>query len=282
MKRISALLLILCLLALPALAEPEPAKLALDEPLAIDLDGDGTEETVSWTLEMGEYEECVHLRILSANGEEVVWSTPILWGEAVYVVDLDGDGRQEILASGDVMSDDYITYCLRWDGAGLYELLFPDCSRAQNTDGYYKEGYGQITAIDGNRVTLSGSQDMLGTWFAERTVTLSAHDRFEFADDGLWVRNLSGRDDDSLWGYAALTAAVPLEYADAEGNPAGTLQPGDKLLVCATDKETFVRFLTPDGTEGTLAISRNYEQGWGWLVDGTPEEDCFEHIPYAD
>ena len=47
MKRISALLLILCLLALPALAEPEPAKLALDEPLAIDLDGDGTEETVS-------------------------------------------------------------------------------------------------------------------------------------------------------------------------------------------------------------------------------------------
>ena len=241
MKRISALLLILCLLALPALAEPEPAKLALDEPLAIDLDGDGTEETVSWTLEMGEYEECVH-----------------------------------------VMSDDYITYCLRWDGAGLYELLFPDCSRAQNTDGYYKEGYGQITAIDGNRVTLSGSQDMLGTWFAERTVTLSAHDRFEFADDGLWVRNLDGMDDDSLWGYAALTAAVPLEYADAEGNPAGTHQPGDKLLVCATDKETFVRFLTPDGTEGTLAISRNYEQGWGWLVDGTPEEDCFEHIPYAD
>ena len=282
MKRISALLLILCLLSLPALAETGPASLAADEPLSIDLDGDGTEETVSWALEMGQYEKCVHLHVVSADGADTVWPTPILWGESVHVLDLDGDGRQEILVSGDVMSDDYYTYCLRWDGAELYELLFPDCSRSQNTDGYYKEGYGRITAIDGNRVTLSGSQDMVGTWFAERTVTLSPHDRFEFADDGLWVRNMDGMDD-SVWeGYAPLTAAVPLEYSDAEGNPAGTLQPGDKLLICATDKETFVRFLTPDGVEGALAVSRDYERGWGWLVDGIPEDDCFDHVPYAD
>ena len=80
----------------------------------------------------------------------------------------------------------------------------------------------------------------------------------------------------------ALTVAAPLEYADLDGNPVGTLQPGDKILIVASDKQDMAQFITPDGTEGVLAISPNYEKGWGLLVDGVSEDECFEYVPYAD
>ena len=37
-----------------------------------------------------------------------------------------------------------------------------------------------------------------------------------------------------------------------------------------------------DGVTGVLAIARNYERDCGRLVDGIPEDECFEVIPYAD
>ena len=88
------------------------------------------------------------------------------------IVDLDGDGQWEILVSGDVMSDDYYTWCLRWDGAALYEVLFPDSGRMDATDGYFAHGYGLITAIsEYGVVELTGTQDVLGTWMASRLVS---------------------------------------------------------------------------------------------------------------
>lgn len=280
MKKTLALLLLLALAAMPALAE-EPLAPAAGEAVAVDLDGDGAGESISWAYAPGDYDEVVTLTVTAADGASCEYATEIVWNEVVDIVDLDGDGQWEILVSGDVMSDDYCAWCLRWDGDALYEVLFPDSGRVSATDGYYLTGYGQITAISGNAVTLSGSQDVLGTWFGARTFELGPHDRFEFCDDGLWVRDIE-EIDDGLWEYGALTVAAPLEYADLDGNPAGTLQPGDKILIVASDKQDMAQFITPDGTEGVLAISPNYEKGWGLLVDGVSEDECFEYVPYAD
>ena len=287
MKRIIYVLLALCLLAISApawaeAAEGAPLTLAEGELLIADLDGDGTDEALSCAMAPDQYDDFLTLTVTGADGASHAYASKLIWSEAVYVVDLDGDGAQEILLTGDVMSDDYYTWCLRWDGAALYEVLFPDASRGGNTDSYFKWGYGQITSIADGRVTLSGTQDALGTWFAARTVALSPYDRFEFDDDGLWVREPIDADDPDLWEYRALTVTRPLNYTDEAGNPAGTLQAGDKLLVCATDKASFVRFLLPDGTVGRLEVAHDYSRGWGFLVDGMPEDDCFESIPYAD
>lgn len=290
MKKLLGVLLILCLLAgVPALAEAvgnAPLTPAAGEAVAIDLDGDGTEETVEWAMVAGEYDDNLTLTVTGADGASQTYATDIIWNEGVYIVDLDDDGAQEILLTGDVMSDDYYTWCLRWDGAALYEVLFPDGERGENGNGYYKQGYGRVNAVGKNLLSLSGSQDVLGTWFATRVLQLSPYDRFEFNDAGLWLRNLDGYDgaDDDLWQYAALTVTQPLPYADEHDPdlPAGTLEPGDKILIYASDKQEIARFSTPDGTTGTLNISPNYEQGWGWLVDGIPEEECFEYVPYAD
>ena len=283
MKRTIALTLALCLLAvLPALADA-PQPLPEREALAVDLDGDGAAETVRWAMAPGDYDEQLTLTVGLSDGRELTYATDIIYAGEVYAVDLDGDGTTEILMSGDVMSDDYCTWCLRYDNGALYEVLFPDATRGdENTDGYYKTGYGLITDLGDGQVTLTGSQDVLGTWFASRTMALTAHDRFEFSDAGLWLRNLDGANIDDLWQYGALTVTTPLSYADEQGNPAGTLEPGDRILVIASDKRQFARFVTPDGSEGSLVISPDYERGWGWLVDGVPEENGFEFIPYAD
>ena len=142
-----------------------------------------------WTMRATDYEPELWLTVEPEGGAPVEYGTPILWGQSAFVVDLDGDGAREILLSGDEMSDDYVTFCLRYEGGELREILFPDASRGDNGGGYFKWGYGRVTDFGENRVTLSGSQDVLGTWFAERTFALTPLYRFEFADDGLWVRN---------------------------------------------------------------------------------------------
>lgn len=286
MKRIFAILLLLAMLAaIPALAEGADDLsayiVAAEPPLYVDLDGDGANEGIGWAMVPNEYGEAfLTLTVTTADGEALTYPTSILYG-AVYLADLDGDGAAEILLSGDVMSDDYYTFCVRYADGALTEVLFADVGRGDNGDGYHKYGYGAVTAIDGNRLTLCGSQDVLGTWMAARDFTLTPAWRFETADDGLWRRE-ADLSDAEVWDYAALRLKAALPYADPDGNPAGTLQPGDSILITASDKREIAYFAAPGGVQGTLKLSPDYEKGWGWLVNGQSEDALFEYVPYAD
>ncbi len=286
MIRTVAALLALALLSclLPALAEggiPEGA-LPEDTPLSVDLDGDGTPEQVSWAMvRENEYDAYLTFTVRPAGSGATTYRTDIIQAEAVCALDLDGDGAVELLASGDVMSDDYYTWCLRYRNGAMYEVLFPDGNRGKNDDAYYKYGYGRITGVDGSRLTLCGSQDVLGTWFGCRTVELAPSGHFEFCDAGFWIRQIDDADLADLWRYAALTTTVELPYMGEDGQ-AGVLPPGTKLLIRASDKRETAWFTTSGMVNGRLSISRNEEQGWGWMVDGIPEEDCFEYVLYAD
>jgi len=285
MKRTFALLLALAAMLTPALAEEEPTlagQLAQGETLQIDLDGDGAAESVRWAVETTEYGvNCLTLTVQPKAGKAMVYATDIVGMPEAFALDLDGDGAVELLLSGDVMSDDYYTACVRYDGSALYEVLFPDSNRGDSGSGYFRQGYGRIIAVDDGRLTLSGSQDVLGTWFATRQVRLSPYDRFEFDDDGLWTRDSVDLYDAGLWEYAALTAKVELTYTAPDGSEA-TLPAGEKLLVIATDKKETAHFITPDGRVGALDITPDYDRGWGWMVNGMGETDCFEYVPYAD
>lgn len=270
MKRIIALLAALLLLTGAALAED----------IETDLDNDGIPERVHWEME-AEDEDWEYLVVtVTGEGGEVRYESPIIGSEAVYVEDLDGDGRMELLLTGDVASDDYYTWCLRWEDNQLIELLFPDVDRGENTVGYFTAGYGRIEEING-ALTLSGSQDALGTWFASRQVALTPYYRFEIADDGLWTRDPGDFTADT-WQYAALTTAMPLEYLAEDGVTMDVLPTGARLIPFATDKQSVVWFITEDGVTGAFTVGPDYERGWGMLVDGVPEEQAFESLPYAD
>ena len=259
MKRAFAMLLALAAMLTPALAEEEPAlegQLAEGETVQIDLDGDGEAESVRWAVETTEQGvDCLTVTVQPGAGKALVYATDIVWKPEAFALDLDGDGAVELLLSGDVMSDDYYTACLRYDGSTLYEVLFPDSNRGNSGSGYFKQGYGRITAIEDGRLTLSGSQDVLGTWFATRQVRLSPYDRFEFDDDGLWVRDSMDMDDADLWKYAALTAKVELTYTAPDGSEA-TLPAGEKLLIVASDKKDTAHFTTPDASSARWTSPR--------------------------
>ena len=74
---------------------------------------------------------------------------------------------------------------------------------------------------------------------------------------------------------------VLMTVFDADGNgkeeklPAGT-----EYYVRATDLESFVDMELSDGRKCRLDVKRS-DKGWGFLIDGEEEENCFEFIPYA-
>ena len=286
MKRLISLMLILFLAAigLPALAEELPwaGGIPIDgTPRELDLDGDGSPETIWLETVPDDFESFQRLHVTGGDDIDSVYDMEIIDGATACAGDMNRDGLMEIFVWGDVMSDDYYTWCLHYNGDHLLPVLFADTSRGDNSDGYYKSGYGMVTDVSPEcTVTLCGSQDMLGTYFMERTLSLTEDGLFELTDDGRWVRDLEllDLDDDEFWdGYSVLNpiAAVPT----ADGAP---IQPGEKFIITGTDKQTEASFLTQDGRTGTLEINEDWERGWGWRIGDIPEDELFEFVPYAD
>ena len=287
MKKLLAILTIAAL-ALVGAACAEETDMALnngealkmDQKLEIDLDGDGAAECIQLRLQGVEDAQTLTAFVTAADDTVYSYDTDIQWFQGAWVTDLDGDGRMEILISGDLISADYFTWCLHYDPeAGLTALQFADANRGDNTEDYFDAGYGEITAIDGNRLTMVGSQDVLGTWMAARTFTLK-DGRFELEDGGLWQMQ-PWADENDMWEYGSLTLKKELPVTLSDGGE-GALQPGDQLVITQTDKLSIVYFRTRDGREGSFPIEPNLEEGWGSLVNGAPESDTFEYLPYAD
>ena len=248
----------------------------------LDLDGDGAAESVTWkSAPLNEYDDEVVVEVVPASGEAITWHSDMLYSAQVYAADLDGDGLMELLVTGDLMSDDYVTFCLHLADGALTLLPVANTFRGDDAgEAYCDAGYGMITAIGPNRLELTGSQDVLGTYFGSRTFTLK-DGRLELADDGLWHFALGDADS---WEYRALTPTTEIAATFVEGDQqtGGALNPGEKIQITASDRATVAWFVTEDGREGFLSIAPDAERGWGMLVNGVSEEELFEFVPYAD
>lgn len=284
MKRIFAVIISLCMcFAGFAMAEETFQAVELivgGESVGLDVNGDGTPETVAVDLSRDD-EIYMETATLTVDGE-AVWSCDWCYVASAYAADLNGDGIPEIFITGDEASDDYITYCLNCTAEGWVTIPFADASRGENTDEYMDYGYGMVADMESGVVTLCGSQDVLGTYFGSRQFTLT-DGRFEFADDGLWQfpRDF---DDPNLWeNYSVLTAAaeIPATFTEDGAENAGVIAAGEKLVITASDKLSVAYFTMEDGRTGYLSIAPNTES-WGSLVNGVPEGEVFEFVPYAD
>lgn len=286
MKKVLAMVLALLMLLGGAVAEEQAIEnaIALENGAAVevDLDGDGVMESVTLTRVMlNEYDEEAVVTVKNASGEGE-WHSGMLYGAQAWVTDIDSNGLKEIFVSGDEMSDDYITYCLNYVGAMLEPLLFADVNRGENTGEYYPRGYGMVTAINGSEITLMGSQDMLGTWMAERRFSL-IDGMLEIVDDGYWVCS-TDMDDPEIWEYRSLkpVQAIPVTFIVDGVETAGELQSGERIMPTHFDKVADLFFVTEDGREGYLTAEPDAEAGWGWQINGISEHELFEMVPYAD
>lgn len=289
MKRMFAAILALCMCfagfslaeeSLEAETTFDAVELVPGESAVLDLNGDGTEESIMLEVAYDE-ETCMETATLSVDADEIwsrVWSCVF----DAYIADVDGDGVYEIFMTGDEASSDYTTCCLQYTGDGCMAVLFADANRGENTGEYLDYGYGMVAGMADGIVTLCGSQDVLGTYFGSRQFAL-ADGRFEFADDGLWQFPRDFEDPELWESYSVLTATaeIPATFITDGLDNAGVIAPGEKLVITASDKSSVAYFTMQDGRIGYLGIAPNVES-WGSLVNGVPEEEIFESVPYAD
>lgn len=286
MKKVMAMVLALLMLMSGAMVQAQaiynPVALEEGSAFSVDLDGDGVNETVTFVTRMlDEYDEEAIITVKTTSGKTVEWHSGMLYGAQVWVTDIDSNTLKEIFVSGDQMSDDYITYCLNFTGELLDPLMFADVNRGENTGEYFEYGYGMVTAINGSEITLTGSQDMLGTWMAERRFSL-IDGLLEIVDDGYWV-NTFDQNDPEVWEYRSLNPvqAIPVTFIKNYTEVPGMLQPGERILLTHFDKVADAFFITEDGREGYLT-ARPDSDNWGWKINGTHETELFEYVPYAD
>lgn len=276
MKKMVCLVLTALMLLGGAMAEP--AWMTEGEVLWLDLNGDGTQEGLVWfTSALNEYDEMITVLVQTPQGD-LQWSVPV-YGAQVCAMDSDGDGMTEIFVSGDEMSDDYVTYCLQFDGVGMRQLSFADGNRGTNSGGYYDYGYGRLVRAENGIIELCGSQDILGTYMASRVMALQ-DGRFEFVDDGVW--RIEVDTERFSFGHLLPVRDIPVTFFGEDGEEDGILHAGEKVLISGGDKVSMAYFVTEDGRAGYFRIAPDTVNGWGSLINGIPEAELFAYVPYAD
>lgn len=278
MKKLFAMLLMLCLLFSCAQAEEIQGAetFTLGEKGLVDLDGDGGMESVTLKMEGVPGEEYLALYLFGADGSFYSYEMYVMQLMEAFALDIDGDGLKELFVVCDFYSDDYVTYCFHYTEAqGMTALQFAGIDRYGDGSPYVDGGYGRITAVNGNCVSLVGSQDVLGTWMAGRDFALE-NGRFELVE-GMY----SFITDEEDWEYRPLILKQELRVT-LEGGGEATLPAGEELLPLRSDRESTVDLIARDGQEYSVQIDFNDETGWGWFVNGIYEEDLFEYVPYAD
>ena len=245
-------------------------------PFAVDLDGDGTKETVDMVAIPSPADDCPRWTLQVAYGQETKrFQTEILddMPYDLWVGDLDEDGAYELFFHGDLASNDYILYAWRHD---LTPILFePDdrylrWNEAQDVTTY--SGY--VDGFEDGHIVIEGVIDMLGTHWGVRN--------FAIGDDGVIgpvssVWEFDEAEDRFLTVKRELTAYAARVRKDP-GEPF-ILAPGEKIYPLASDGCERMWFETASGKSGVLLLTPDEENLW--RIDGVPEADCFEFLPYS-
>ena len=252
-----------------------------------DLDGDGALETVTLTTTMDEYEWAhVSLTVTTADGTvyelsvgEETWLMEIQWLTALQVVDIDPDDKLlEIVVSGDVCSNDYITLVCRFNGAELQLSSYEEPRYGGNCSGLR----GQFESVQGDgTVIVCDNIDVLGTWGGMRRYMLADDGTFVFVPvpGELWQRTFDNLNDWETEYDPALETKAELPVT-LDGSGETTLPAGTKLMITGSDETSIARFVLQDGRTGSIAFTRNADE-WFARINGVEEEAYFVMLPYA-
>lgn len=245
-------------------------------PYRADLDGDGQAEIVDLTTLPGTDGQ-PRWTVSVQKGEEVkLFQTDILddMPYDLWVGDLDEDGQYELFFHGDLASDDYVIYAWRYDLSLLFFEPDDRFVRWNEQEGESTVFAGAIEGFEDGHIIVLGAVDMLGTHWGVRTMAIG--------EDGI-IGPVS-----TVWTFdedmdRALTVkrALTAYSARARKDPgeAFVLEPGTKIVPLCSDGQERMWFETDKGKGGVLLLVPDEEDMW--LIDGTPEADCFEELPYS-
>ena len=246
-------------------------------PYVVDLDEDGTVETVDLVTYVPADEYPRWAITVNKNDQEKRFETDIPYDmpHDLWVGDLNEDGAYELFFHGDMASDDYLIYGFRSD---LSSLLFEPDERAVRWEEPKESSVfaGYIDGFEDGHIVIEGVVDMLGTHWGVRN--------FALGEDGVigpvstvWTFNDEIEADRQLTVVKELTAYRAAVRKDP--GEAFALNPGERILPLASDGCERLWFETEEGKGGVLLLTPDEENMW--LIDGVPEAEYFESLPYA-
>lgn len=246
-------------------------------PYRADLDGDGQDEIVDLTALLGESDDCLRWAVSLTKGEAVkLFQTdvPEDMPHDLWVGDLDEDGGYEIFFHGDLASYDYLIYAFRSDLSILFFEPDDRFVRWNENEGISNVFVGFIEGFEDGHIIVEGAVDMLGTHFGVRTLAIG--------DDGVIGPVSSAwefeEDDDR---YLTVTKELTAYAARVRKDPgeAFILAVGEKLYPLASDGFSRLWFKTGSGRTGVLLLTP--DEDCMWRIDGAPESEYFESLPYS-
>ena len=245
-------------------------------PYRADLDGDGQAEIVDLTTLPGTDGQ-PRWTVSVQKGEEVKLSQTDIPDDMPYDLwagDLDEDGQYELFFHGDLASDDYVIYAWRHDLSLLFFEPDDRFVRWNEQEGESSVFAAAIEGFEDGHIIVVGVVDMLGTHWGVRTLALG--------EDGI-IGPVS-----TVWTFdedmdRALTVkrALTAYSARARKDPgeAFVLEPGTRIVPLCSDGQERMWFETDKGKGGVLLLVPDEENMW--LIDGEPEADFFEYLPYS-
>lgn len=220
---------------------------------------DSQPETLSIRLDGGE-EECGPVRV-ELNGASTETDSFVRLGDAFLVCTQ--DDRVFLIFDADYASDDFVTF--------VYEIRDRELCECDCQEGLSLQG----GVVNTEKLRLQMHLDVLGTYSGRMDYTIGADgklvpdgERFQVPQTGDPMRVL------------VTTMELPVVL---EGE-ATVLSPGSRIRITDTDNAGSAGFLEEEsGRTGEIRYIRGDGEGdlWTIFIDGVPDYEYFESLPYA-
>ncbi len=258
-------------------------ELTPDTPTEIDLDGDGSMETVVYTLKASEDEYADYTSAsITATAQSGEVAAHILEYEFyninVFALKLDASSDAMTLAyTYEHSSEDYDTVFIKYESSAFSVI---PCA---NTE--YSGEYSEVNSVFGafkditadNKITVNTVCDVLGTYWGYCEYELK-DGMIQKTENGDWFAENPAF-------VLTLTKELPVTFIENETQTEGTLKAGTKIAITRVSGDyTKAYFITEYETtesetkEGFIEVDvSNYPH----TINGIDEAEYFEYIPYA-
>lgn len=190
------------------------------------------------------------------------WEYPYGWIEGAYVLAKE-DGRTFLLLNIDAASDDFTML--------VYELTDGTVSERDRAYGIsFRNG-----VVNTKSLTLQVNLDVLGTYTAFMDYEIGADGKLSQKEQWFPIHS-----DGSAWKTLTNVKEVPVMVEGEETR----LPIGSHINITATDNAGTARFHNEDtGEDGEISYTRGDggEDTWTIFIDGIPDYEYFEMVPYA-
>ena len=225
---------------------------------------DGKTNAISLGAVMGEYDAYEHLWIMLGDEvySEEIWAYSM---QAYLIAAGTGEARKNFLYLETVQENDYTTL-------HVYDLNgdMPVKAGEMWGTGFAGSPYsGKEVFADPMSFTLETWMEILGTRFGVR----------EYSVDGQTGMPVPKQEYYEIEGFGfPLSSLREMKATMLDTNVKETLPAGTEFYELRTDGESYMDFRLNDGRECRIEVDTS---GYPALIDGIPEDECFEGIMYA-